>query len=312
MAAKDAFANVEGILINSEEAARLSNARKTADEESSRDQRLRIFQEGEESRKEILLQGFDFTVSLINQALQAQQNAFASQFESLRIQEEQRLALVGDNEQEQQKIREEFAKREADLKKQQAQADKRNSLFQIAINTAQGVIAALSQFPGPPATIPFAAIVAAQGAIQAAVVAATPIPQFAEGVIGLQGPGTETSDSIPAFLSKNESVMTGEETRKFRPTLEAIRKKIVSPEVLNSVAVGDHLPDVARQSYISAYNGLSQGLIPSATFEDINASIQANFNANSERMSDKIVDGLRRYRSNVNLTVNASGINVGW
>lgn len=41
---------------------------------------------------------------------------------------------------------------------------------------------------------------------------------FAEGVVGLKGPGTETSDSIPANLSLNESVITAKGTRK-APTL---------------------------------------------------------------------------------------------
>ncbi|HUM43542.1 MAG TPA: hypothetical protein PKI14_11400, partial [Fervidobacterium sp.] len=36
---------------------------------------------------------------------------------------------------------------------------------------------------------------------------------FATGVIGIEGAGTETSDSIPAWLSKNESVITADGTR---------------------------------------------------------------------------------------------------
>lgn len=47
--------------------------------------------------------------------------------------------------------------------------------------------------------------------------------QFADGVIGLEGPGTERSDSIPAMLSKGESVMTAKETNNSRSILESIR-----------------------------------------------------------------------------------------
>lgn len=46
---------------------------------------------------------------------------------------------------------------------------------------------------------------------------------FKEGVIDLQGPGTTTSDSIPAWLSKRESVMTADETIKYGGVLGAIR-----------------------------------------------------------------------------------------
>ena len=40
-----------------------------------------------------------------------------------------------------------------------------------------------------------------------------PAPKFARGVIGLQGEGTETSDSIPAYLSRGETVLPAWGTR---------------------------------------------------------------------------------------------------
>lgn len=46
---------------------------------------------------------------------------------------------------------------------------------------------------------------------------------FKDGVIDLDGPGTTKSDSIAARLSKGESVMTANETRKYKPELLAIR-----------------------------------------------------------------------------------------
>lgn len=45
---------------------------------------------------------------------------------------------------------------------------------------------------------------------------------FASGVIDLQGPGTTTSDSIPAYLSKGESVMTAKATQIFKPQLKSM------------------------------------------------------------------------------------------
>ncbi len=67
------------------------------------------------------------------------------------------------------------------------------------------------------------------------------VPKFklAKGVIDLQGEGTGTSDSIPAMLSRGESVMTAEETKRFRPTLEAIRRKDINPDLLNRSAQGN-------------------------------------------------------------------------
>lgn len=46
---------------------------------------------------------------------------------------------------------------------------------------------------------------------------------FAEGVINLQGKGTTTSDSIPANLSRGESVMTAKETQRHMELFQAIR-----------------------------------------------------------------------------------------
>jgi hypothetical protein len=48
--------------------------------------------------------------------------------------------------------------------------------------------------------------------------------KFAKGVEGLQGPGTETSDSIPALLSKNESVITAAGTKEYAGLPTAINK----------------------------------------------------------------------------------------
>ncbi len=56
-----------------------------------------------------------------------------------------------------------------------------------------------------------AGVNAAFGVAKAAI--NKPAPKFARGVIGLQGEGTETSDSIPAYLSKGESVIPAWGTR---------------------------------------------------------------------------------------------------
>jgi phage-related minor tail protein len=50
--------------------------------------------------------------------------------------------------------------------------------------------------------------------------AAAPSLGFKDGVVGLEGPGDERSDSIPAWLSKGESVITAAGTRANREELE--------------------------------------------------------------------------------------------
>ena len=51
------------------------------------------------------------------------------------------------------------------------------------------------------------------------------VPEFATGVSALgivRGPGTGTSDSIPALISNGESIITAEATKRYRPFIEAM------------------------------------------------------------------------------------------
>lgn len=116
------------------------------------------------------------------------------------------------------------ADKEADIKKKQFQANKKAALIQIAIDTALAVAKTIASV-GLPAGLLLSALAIAQGAAQAAIVSAQPTPKFKKGVIGLNGPGTGTSDSIPALLSKGESVMTADETDQHRGALEAMRAR---------------------------------------------------------------------------------------
>lgn len=71
-----------------------------------------------------------------------------------------------------------------------------------------------------------AALAIAQGLAQVAKINATNVPKFADGVIGLQGPGTETSDSISAQLSKGESVITAKATKVYAPVLAQMEQSV--------------------------------------------------------------------------------------
>jgi ABC-type transporter Mla subunit MlaD len=124
------------------------------------------------------------------------------------------------------KILKKAAQDEAAIKTKTAKNDKKFALLNIGLNAAMAVVKGIAMFGPPPSPAGIAAIAAAgiTAAIQTAIVLATPIPKFKDGVIGLDGPGTGTSDSILARLSKGESVMTAQETRDYRGELEAMRK----------------------------------------------------------------------------------------
>lgn len=117
------------------------------------------------------------------------------------------------------KLEKDFDKKQAELKTKQAKADKLGAIFNSIIQTAAGVVNALSQFPGPPGTIPFGITMGVLGAAQTALIAAEPIPVFHKGR------KAELSDEeFPALIRKSEYVIPPEQSRKHREDLDAMLK----------------------------------------------------------------------------------------
>ena len=106
-------------------------------------------------------------------------------------------------------------------------ASKVLALAQIAINTGVAISAGIkqSQEAGPfPANL--AAIATTVATILSGITLAIKTvksAKFARGGL-VTGPGSETSDSIPAQLSNGESVMTASATRMFAPALSAFNQ----------------------------------------------------------------------------------------
>jgi hypothetical protein len=114
-----------------------------------------------------------------------------------------------------------------------AQFSKVLALFQIGIDTARAissVVAAASATSITPIDLALkvaagtATVLANIAQAKALIQGDAPVPGFKDGVIDLQGSGTSKSDSIAARLSRGESVMTSEETAKYKSELMAIRK----------------------------------------------------------------------------------------
>lgn len=107
--------------------------------------------------------------------------------------------MAGDNEDQKQKIAEKYEKRKADIQRKAARTEKATALFQIAIDTGKAIVANLKT----PLLLPW---VIATAAVQAAMVAARPIPQYAKGVL--------SSGSGPAIVGEMGSeLMIGPDGR---------------------------------------------------------------------------------------------------
>lgn len=113
--------------------------------------------------------------------------------------------------------------KEKALKIKAFEAQKQASIISTLINTATAIVAQLAN-PTPYVGFVLAALAAATGAAQIAVIESQPTPKFAKGVVGLKGKGTGTSDEIPAMLSKGESVVISSESAKYNGLLSAMNK----------------------------------------------------------------------------------------
>jgi hypothetical protein len=190
-----------------------------------------------ENQDDLIGEGISFTTDLLNIAVDAELAHYEQRLVNLQNFYDRQNLLAGDNE----RYKKELALREQrdtlKLEREKANAQKKARKLSIVIDTAASIARAWVN-PGYPGAIPLSIFLAAQGATQAAIVDKT-TPGFKDGVIDLKGPGTTKSDSIPAWLSRGESVMTAEETQSSMNTLKAIRAKKLDDKKLERIIAFD-------------------------------------------------------------------------
>lgn len=194
----------------------------------------------QEAKQEITELGFETITEVTNEFFARQEER--QNEELAKFQEEQNKRLEYINELEQSgaiteeeasarriKLEEETARKQREIKRKQAIQDKAQALFNIAINTAQAIIAALATVPPNPI---LAASAAVTGAVQAGIVASRPIPEFYKGTesspeglafVGERGaelleyPDGSTriaTEKTLEYLPKGTKVKTADETKK--------------------------------------------------------------------------------------------------
>lgn len=194
----------------------------------------------QEAKQEITELGFETITEVTNEFFARQEER--QNEELAKFQEEQNKRLEYINELEQSgaiteeeaaarriKLEEETARKQREIKRKQAIQDKAQALFNIAINTAQAIIAALATVPPNPI---LAASAAVTGAVQAGIVASRPIPEFYKGTesspeglawVGERGaelleyPDGSTriaAEKTLEYLPKGTKVKTADETKK--------------------------------------------------------------------------------------------------
>lgn len=123
--------------------------------------------------------------------------------------------------------------------KEAAKLAKALALFNIMVNTAEAIAKMTSRESGK-GIIGIATTAAGIASILANMASAMSIlkqAKFAKGAVNIGGAGSETSDSIPARISRGESVMNAKATKMFEPILIA----------MNNIGNGVALP---RNNYV--------------------------------------------------------------
>jgi hypothetical protein len=189
-----------------------------------------------ENWREITSSAIDIQADQLKSMTEAEVNSAKARLSQTQEYYSMQQSLAGDNERAKEQLRIREERETTKLRNDIARKEKRARRSQVYIDIAAGIAKAFATYPWPYSLIP-AAFVTAQGAGQLAIINRQP-ENFAEGVINLKGPGTEKSDSIPANLSRGESVMTAWETRHAGDVLREIRAKKMDNNRLRELKQG--------------------------------------------------------------------------
>lgn len=116
---------------------------------------------------------------LTNTLMKQSEARFNAEYSRLEQQKNISIAFAGSSTAAKAEIERQYEEKRKSIQRRQAQDEKKQAMFNIAINTAQAVMATLGK--GGFFASPLAITVAAIGAAQLAMVAAQEIPAFAEG-----------------------------------------------------------------------------------------------------------------------------------
>lgn len=202
------------------------------------------------------------------------------------------VQIAGDNEKAKSRIQNEFDAKQRKLKREQAKQDKINALFNIALNTAMAVTSVLSTGGGTryadfgiSAGI-LSAIVIAQGAIQAGLVLAKPLPAYWRGtknapggpaLVGDRGAELVEKDGKYSYfdkptvvnLKKGSIVHTASETKRIIQDLET---RTVTTELANSYIASE---SSLRSQQATQLAGLSAQELSTALAPQFGSVVQA-------------------------------------
>ena len=138
------------------------------------------FDELKKSGKDTALAISEAFQQAFNVIAQASQSNFDAEYSRLEAQRDFSISFAGDSAAAKEEIERQYNERKKAIQRREAEAQKRLSIFNAVIDTAQAVVAALAN-PGGPAGVALAIGVGLIGAAQIALISSQPVPQFYKG-----------------------------------------------------------------------------------------------------------------------------------
>lgn len=172
----------------------------------------------------------DLSQDVFNKMVDLSNRRFDIERENLEKSKQIALLFAGDTTSAIQNIEEQYQEKQRAIRNREAQAKKKQAVFNILIDTAQGVVSALASTPP---NVPLSIAIGVIGALQAGIVNAQEVPQFykgtdnaPEGVAWTQEKGreiiTDKSGKIKSlgsdkgaqltYLNKGDKVFTAEKS----------------------------------------------------------------------------------------------------
>lgn len=190
----------------------------------STDEQIALLKQEEEARKEMYQAMFDFGSELINLAFDMKRESFEREMENLEnryisISEWSKMSAADKAKNVGKEIISEqaLAAKKLEIKRKQAQAEKQQAMFNIALGTAQAVMNALQTKPFFPFGLAMAAMAGVLGAAQAITVASKPLPKYAKGRKGGKGEFAQVGELGPEIMWVPDGASIIPANRKLTP-----------------------------------------------------------------------------------------------
>jgi len=173
-------------------------------------ERIENEQETQEIINGIAQEAFDFGIGITNLLNQIKQQGLQQELDQELANRDRLLEAAGDNEQQRIRVLEASERREREIKRRQAETQKRQARFDILTDTARGVGKAIATYPFPVNLIPIA-FALTTGAAQLAVVNKAQVPAFEQGVKNFTGGWAVVGEAGPELINEpGRSYLSGD------------------------------------------------------------------------------------------------------